>query len=147
VKKLNVTVNGITFEVEVELIEEGDTQEVSTFPVPNTSVYQQPSPMATASPEVTRPQLIAEPSPKFNKPQPVGTKGLDDSALYSPMNGKIMDVKVKIGQFVKSGQVVIEMEAMKMKTNIYSNRDGSIKTILVTTGSLVESGQKLLEFE
>jgi biotin carboxyl carrier protein len=138
-KKLNVTVNGITFEVEVELIEEGDTQEVSTFPVPNTSAYQSPAPLVQAS--------SPAPSLNYSKPQPVGTKGLDESTLYSPMNGKIMTIKVKIGQFVKSGQVVIEMEAMKMKTNIYSNRDGVIKTILVTTGNLVESGQKLLEFE
>jgi biotin carboxyl carrier protein len=128
-KKLNVTVNGISYEVEVELIEE-DNAPVSSSVVSS----ERPSFKPAAAP------------PQYSKPVPQGNGG-KEGILISPMNGKIMAIKVNVGENVKNGQVVLELEAMKMKTNIYAKSDGKVKSVFVNTGDLIESGQKLIEFE
>ncbi|MGB9702183.1 MAG: acetyl-CoA carboxylase biotin carboxyl carrier protein subunit [Candidatus Kapaibacteriota bacterium] len=133
-KKLLVTVNGVTYEVEVELIEEEDTLENVKEVIPQVSKTT----IATPS---------DQPTQTYTRPTAAPTTTMTDNILRSPMNGKIMNIKISPGDVVKKGQVVIELEAMKMKTNIFAPIDGKVKTILVSTGTLVESGQKLLEFE
>jgi len=129
-KKLIVTVNGVSYEVEVEILEEEHTSEHTHF--------------ATAIPSAPSPT----PAPIYPpKPSVTPFSSATDNYLRAPMNGKVIEVKCKQGESVKSGQVVVELEAMKMKTNIYAPKDGIIKAILVAPGNLVESGQKLLEFE
>lgn len=130
-KKLIVTVNGVSYEVEVEILEEEDNND-NIIPhkiVPSVS----PAPSAPAA--------------YTHKPPVTPFSSASDNYLRAPMNGKVIEVKSKQGEAVKAGQVVIELEAMKMKTNIYAPKDGTIKAILVAPGNLVESGQKLVEFE
>lgn len=129
-KKLIVTVNGVSYEVEVEILEEEDNQELS---IPQ-KIIQSVAPTATAPANIPKP-----PATPF--------RSASDNFLRAPMNGKIIEIKSKQGEIVKSGQIVVELEAMKMKTNIYAPKDGTIKAILVAPGNLVESGQKLIEFE
>jgi len=126
-KKLLVTVNGTTYEVEVEIIEEDSESEM---PIPQ--AYQ---PTTTVMPQMP-------PKPTFGQTQTTMT----DKILRAPMNGKVIGVKVQVNENVKSGQVVIELEAMKMKSNIYAPGDGQIKAIFVNSGDSVESGQNLLEY-
>ncbi len=132
-KKLLVTVNGATYEVEVELIEEEETLENLKEIVPQ---------MGKTSGET-----VTAPYPSYTRSTTQPTTTMTDNVLRSPMNGKIMTIKTTPGDVVKKGQIIIELEAMKMKTNIFAPVDGKVKTILVSTGMLVESGQKLLEFE
>lgn len=131
-KKLIVTVNGVSYEVEVEIIEDEISSMEHTVP----NVVLQPT-QTTIKPTYT-------PSPK---PSITPFSSAGDNYLRAPMNGKVLDVKAKQGEQVKQGQVLVELEAMKMKTNIYAPRDAVVKAILVATGNLVESGQKLIEFE
>ena len=63
------------------------------------------------------------------------------------MNGKILAFKVAVGDTFQKGQVLVELEAMKMKTNIYAQADGKVKAVKADIGNLVESGQILLEIE
>lgn len=130
-KKLNVTVNGITFEVEVELIEEATAHDSVVTQSASPSFHPSPNPVEHS----------------FTKPAPKPINAAGSKKVLSPMNGKILAIKVAPGDSVKSGQVIIEMEAMKMKTNIYAPNDGIVKAISVNLGGLVESGQMLIEFE
>ena len=59
------------------------------------------------------------------------------------MPGTILDVKVTAGQAVKSGDVLMILEAMKMENEIMAPHDGTITSVATTKGSSVESGTLL----
>ncbi|CCX38430.1 biotin/lipoyl attachment domain-containing protein [Clostridium sp. CAG:1013] len=59
------------------------------------------------------------------------------------MPGTILDVKVTAGQAVKSGDVLMILEAMKMENEIMAPHDGTITAVSVSKGASVESGTLL----
>ncbi len=71
----------------------------------------------------------------------------DDSAISSPMPGKVVKVLVKIGDKVKSGDTVIIISAMKMESEYKVKRDRLIKDILVKEGDTIDSHQPLIIIE
>ena len=60
--------------------------------------------------------------------------------INSPMPGNILDVKVAAGDSVKSGKILLILEAMKMENEIVSPRDGVIASVHVGKGDTVDSG-------
>jgi biotin carboxyl carrier protein len=64
--------------------------------------------------------------------------------IAAPMPGKVVDVKVGVGDTVKKGQAIVIVEAMKMQNELYSSLDGKVKEVTVKTGDTVESGQKMV---
>ena len=60
------------------------------------------------------------------------------------MPGKILDIKVKVGDAVGYGQCVIVMEAMKMENEIMTSKDGTVTQILVSKGATVDTGAPLV---
>ena len=60
------------------------------------------------------------------------------------MPGVILRVEVSQGQAVKSGQLLLVMEAMKMENEILAPRDGTVAQILVQKGATVDTGAPLL---
>lgn len=66
--------------------------------------------------------------------------------IKAPMPGLIVDLKVKDGDSVKTGDTLIILEAMKMENSIKSPGDGIVKTVKVKKGASVEKGQVLIEF-
>lgn len=66
--------------------------------------------------------------------------------LKAPMPGLIVDLKVKAGELVKTGDPLLILEAMKMENVLKSPGEGVIKTVKVKKGDSVEKGQVLLEF-
>ena len=64
--------------------------------------------------------------------------------VEAPMPGKILDIKVKVGDAVGYGQCVIVMEAMKMETEIVAPAAGTVASINVSTGDSVETGAVLV---
>ena len=64
--------------------------------------------------------------------------------VTSPMPGTILDVKVKTGDSVKKGQVLIVLEAMKMENEIMAGVDGIVTSVAVSKGAAVGTGDMLL---
>ena len=120
-KKYQITVNGNTYEVEVE--------EVSATVA---------TPAAPAAPVVAAPKAVAAPAtPKAAAPA-AGAK-----AITAPMPGTILDVKVSVGQSVKRGETMFILEAMKMENEIPATEDGVVASVGTTKGASVATGAVL----
>ena len=72
---------------------------------------------------------------------PAGAAG--SVKVAAPMPGKILGIKVNVGDAVKKGQAIIILEAMKMENEIVAPEDGKIASINTTVGSSVEAGDVL----
>ena len=68
----------------------------------------------------------------------------DEGGLTAPMPGKILEVHVNEGQSVKSGDVLMVMEAMKMEHKIVASSDGKVESIHFKEGDQVPQGAELL---
>jgi glutaconyl-CoA/methylmalonyl-CoA decarboxylase subunit gamma len=130
-KKLRITVNNKQYLVDVEVLED-DEFEPYTQPI-----YQPPKKQDAPF------QPIQQTPAKAGSANQHG----DSKSLMSPINGVIVEIPVKAGDSVKQNDVVIVLEAMKMKTNISSPYVGVIKSIEVNISDAVEAGQLLLRYE
>jgi biotin carboxyl carrier protein len=131
VKKMRVTVNGVCYEVEVEMVEDDEQ--------PGTS-YATTSPQAhPAAPSPARPM----PAPPPPRPAAAGSAGVVDS----PIAGIVVEVKVKPGDTVTRNQPLLIIEAMKMNTGVNSPMEGRIAQVMVKAGDNVVQGQPLVKFE
>lgn len=127
-KRYQVTVNGNTYEVEVEELQGG------------ASAQPQAAPKAApvAAPKVAAPAPKA-PAPAASAAVPTGA-----NTVTAPMPGTILDIKVSQGQDVKEGDVVAVLEAMKMENEIVAPAAGKISSINVNKGASVESGDVIV---
>ena len=66
--------------------------------------------------------------------------------LKAPIPGIVSDVKVKVGDSVRSGDTLVVIEAMKMENPIKSPRDGTISRVAVEKASEVKAGTVLITF-
>lgn len=121
-KKLRVTVEGKTYEVLVEMLDE---------PAPSA-----PRPVAQLAAPVAAPSSAPVPSAK------PAAGGSGD--IPCPLAGKVVSIDVQIGQTVAEGAQVATVEAMKMNTFIYAPKAGTVAAILVNPGDGVEEGAPLL---
>ena len=76
-------------------------------------------------------------------PAPAAAPAGAGEQVTSPMPGTILDVKVSSGQAVKSGDVLMILEAMKMENEIMAPRDGTVTAVSVSKGAAVETGTLL----
>ena len=67
--------------------------------------------------------------------------------LRTPMPGLVTAIEVKEGDFVKAGQGVIIVEAMKMENELKAKFDGKVKSIKVKERQAVDKGEVLIVFE
>jgi len=69
------------------------------------------------------------------------------AAIVASMPGRIIDIKVKVGDEIQHGQEVCVIEAMKMQIPMKSNHNGVVKAIKVKVGQSVPKGAVLIELE
>ena len=70
-----------------------------------------------------------------------------EGAVASPMQGMILAIKVKAGDRVKEGDVLLTIEAMKMQNNIVAEYDGTVKELFTFQGEVVSAGDILMVVE
>lgn len=116
-KKYNVTVNGTSYEITLEVVDAAD-------------VKAAPAPSATSAPA---------PAPA---PAPVAALAGGET-VSSPMPGTILSINVQNGTAVKKGDVLMILEAMKMENEIIAPCDGTIASVNVNSGASVETGATL----
>ena len=131
-KKFKVTVNGKSYEVDVE--------ELGTA-APAAPVTPAPAPVAVASPAPT-PAPAASAASSATQAAPKGP--IPDSAVVvkAPMPGKISAIKQESGS-VTRGSVILVLEAMKMQNDIPAPQDGTLTEVRVAVGDNVKTGDVL----
>jgi len=131
-KKFKVTVNGKSYEVDVE--------ELGTA-APAAPVTPAPAPVAAASPAPT-PAPAASAAASATQAAPKGP--IPDSAVVvkAPMPGKISAIKQENGS-VTRGSVILVLEAMKMQNDIPAPQDGTLTEVRVAVGDNVKTGDVL----
>ena len=68
------------------------------------------------------------------------------SELTAPLPGTVIEIFVKGGEYIEAGQIILVIEAMKMKNSIRSTRAGKITEVLVSAGQTVTHKQTLVRF-
>lgn len=119
-KNLRITVNGTSYDVQVEELGAGSTPAAST-PAPA------PAPVAATPAPAAAPAAAGSGEP-----------------VKAPMPGVVLDIKVSVGQTVKNGDCLIILEAMKMENEIFCPIDGTVESITATKGQNVNSGDVLI---
>jgi biotin carboxyl carrier protein len=76
---------------------------------------------------------------------PAGLNG-SSNELTAPLPGTVIEIFVKPGEQIEAGQVILVIEAMKMKNSIRSTRAGKVAEVLVGAGQTVAHKQALVRF-
>lgn len=117
-----IKVNGKTYEVKVMGITEVEPIEVKTV--------KAASPVAPAA--EAKPKEAAAPISGEGKP------------VLAPMQGTILDIKVKVGDSIKAGDTLLILEAMKLENEIKADSDGKVVDIKVAKGQQVNAKDPLI---
>ncbi len=138
-RKFVVNVNGNSYEVEVE--EVGGASVSAPSAARPIQAAAAPAPAAPA-PVPAAPAAAPALAPAPAAPVSSGAEGA--VKITAPMPGTILDIKVKAGDTVQKGTLVIILEAMKMENEILSPNDATVASVNVTKGQQVNSGDVML---
>lgn len=127
--KYKVTLNGKTYEVEVEhgkavLLDE----------------YEALAPAPAAAAPTAAP--VAAPAAAPAPAAPVNLAA--GETVAAPMPGNILRVEVNQGDTVKAGQLLVVLEAMKMENEIVAPKDGTVAQVVTSKGAVVDTGSPLV---
>lgn len=118
--KLKVTVNGIPYDIEVD-VEEQEKHSVGSIVIGGAGGMNA-SVATTAS-----------------------VKASSANAVVAPLSGTVARILVEEGEEIQEGQVLLVLEAMKMETEITAPSAGKVVRILVEKGDAVAGGEGLIE--
>ena len=131
--KYKITLNGKTYEVEVE---EGQAMLVDEY-----EAYKPAAPAAAPAP-VPAAAPAAAPAPAAASAAPTAVAA--GEVVAAPMPGNILKVNCSQGQAVKAGDILVVLEAMKMENEILAPRDGTVAQVVTTKGAVVDTGAPLV---
>lgn len=123
-KRFNVTVNGVAYDVAIEEVASDAVPTVSA-PAPAAAPAAPKAPAAPAAPAV-----------------PAGA-----TVVKAPMQGNIIKINVKNGDTVKRGDVLCVLEAMKMENDICAPCDGVVASVAVAQGATVATDAVLVSLK
>ena len=123
-KIYKVKVNGKTYEVQLESVDEVKTES------------------ATSNEAKTKEAPKKETSKKASS-----SSSTNLVEVVAPIQGNVIDVKVKVGDKVKKGDVLLLIEAMKLENEVNSPSDGEVVEVIVSKGQQVTTKQLLLKIK
>lgn len=128
--KYKVTLNGKTYEVEVEkskaiLLDEYEA--LAPAPVAAAPVAAAPAAAPATAPTPAAPVNLAA-----------------GETVAAPMPGNILRIDVNQGDTVKEGQLLVILEAMKMENEIVAPKDGTVAQVVTSKGAVVDTGSPLV---
>lgn len=132
--KLRITVHGVAYEVDVEVLDpgEGFSPERPLPPVASRSTPRS----SPATPAAASPPTVERAS------APAGS-----GSVASPIAGTVVEVRCKVGDQVTKDQPLLVIDAMKMNTTIASPLAGKVAKVNVAAGDSVRENQPLVEIE
>jgi biotin carboxyl carrier protein len=119
-KIYKIKVNGKTYKVELEAIDE----------------------VASAAPTAVAPAQASAPAAA-----PASTGTGEGKEVLSPIQGQVVSVNVKVGDTVKKGAVLCVIEAMKLENEVNAEFDGTVTEVCVTKGQNVTAKQLLVKIK
>ncbi len=119
-KKFNITVNGASYQVEVEEVIAAPAKAAAPAAKPAAAPAAAPAAPAAAA----APAVIAD----------------GDTPVKAPMPGKIIRLVAEAGKAVKKGDVLMILEAMKMQNEITAPVAGTLKSLNAAAGQGVKPG-------
>jgi len=146
--KYNVTIGEKTYSVEIEdinarpVIARVDGERVEVMPESGTKLEigkDAAEKKSIVETKAFNPNPVPAASPS---PHPA----LSGNTLTAPLPGTVIEVFVKAGDKVESGQIVLVIEAMKMKNSIRSTWSGTVGEVFVSAGQTVAHKQALVKF-
>ena len=126
--KYKVTLNGRTYEVEVEA---GKAMLIDEYAA-----------VAPVAPVAAAPVAAAPAAPAA--PAAAGVTVSGGEAVNAPMPGTILKVNVTQGQAVKEGELLCVLEAMKMENEIFAPKAGTVAQVVTAKGASVNTGDTLV---
>ena len=127
--KLRITIDGKTYEADVEVADEPRARPPQAYGVEPSAVRIPaggPVPAATTTSE---------------------GPADEDKVCRSRVAGTVVKVIAQPGQVIQPGDTLLVLEAMKMETNITAPVAGKVRTVRVSAGDAVKSGQIVVELE
>ena len=119
--KLKVTVNGVPYDIEVD-VEEQEAPQLGSI-------------------------VIGGGGGAMLAPTHTSVQAASANAVVAPLAGSVARVLVEEGQEIEAGQVLLVLEAMKMETEITAPKAGKVARILVEKGTAVQAGEGLIELD
>ena len=130
--KLQIGIDGKTYEVEVEVLQEDAPLRPPTYvPYPAVPSTIQSAPVRSVGPQ----------------PEPSNGNVNEAKVCRSPVAGVVIRVNIQPGQQLQAHDLMMVLEAMKMETNVTAPSSGVVKTINVKPQDSVKVNQVLVEFE
>lgn len=133
--RVSINVSGKRHKVEIEKVDRNTSFSVKV----DGRLYKvQYAPIGRSYPQIAEPMLQKRFGPSVGKS--LSEKGVVTAALP----GRVVSMKVKMGDSIKVGDALCVLEAMKMENEIMAPMAGVVREIMVSEGDFVDRGQALL---
>ncbi len=127
--RLRITIDGKSYEAEVELLDEEESEPLPPYTPPPVAYQSTRPPIALAPVHAGSPREVRE------------------NEISSPLTGLVIQVNVSPGQPVHPNDVLLVLEAMKMETQVIAHRAGTVKAVHAVPGKPVKIHQVIIEME
>jgi methylmalonyl-CoA carboxyltransferase small subunit len=129
--KLKISVEGRSYEVDVEVAETDHAVLPPSYPVGSALLSGQVAPRAPVESSAAAPHAVAD----------------EAKVCRSPVSGIVVKVLAQVGQTLQVGDSLLVLEAMKMETEISAPVSGKVAAINLKPGDNVQAGSVVVEFE